>query len=80
MTATTRTRADLQRSIADTAADICADFQRQRIPTTVAIAIAACVVGMLVDDLPAEQRAPFLRAYARDLLRTPRRGTRESLT
>ena len=61
-------RADLQAAIADAAAEILPNLRAQRIPTNVAIAIAATVVGQLVDDLPAEQRAPFLRAYAADLL------------
>jgi hypothetical protein len=72
MTSTPDRRAELQRSIANCAADILAGFQRENIPTEVALAIAATVTGMLADQLPAEQRAPFLRAYANDLLRVPR--------
>lgn len=72
MTAANTLRAELQANIAECATNIVADLKRQGISTEVAIAIAATVVGMLTDDLPAEQRATFLTAYARDILRVPR--------
>ena len=72
MTAANTLRAELQANIAECATNIVADLKRQNISTQVGIAIAATVVDLLADKLPAEQRATFLRAYARDLLRVPR--------
>ena len=65
-------RADLMRTVTECAANIVADLERQNISTQSGIAIAATVVGMLADQLPAEQRVAFCQAFARDLLRVPR--------
>jgi hypothetical protein len=65
--------ADLQRTITDAARDICDGFRRDRIPIEASLAIVTYVLGLLTDQLPADQRASFLRAFAKDLRRTPRR-------
>jgi hypothetical protein len=62
-------RADIQRTIARCAADICDGFHREGIPIEVSLAIVTYVLGLLTDQLPADQRASFLRAFAKDLRR-----------
>ena len=63
-----RIRAKTEQAVRNTAADICASFNRQQIPTTVAIAIAGAVVGQLIDQLPAAERTAWAEEFCACLL------------